>query len=169
MHKGFSVPTQFTVGFSDFASETVDIELFCSQLSRNLWCLVTCWAPVRVEAERQPIIRTYWRSFVWCTTAKELHSLWRTIPLSQRFVITKVLCRLTHWRTDCWTGASNLCCRLTKEQKWQLIFDRSWRSLAPSSQTKWLVYLRKWKVTFCYPNDLMHVAELSQLRLCCVV
>ncbi|DBA94500.1 TPA: hypothetical protein ACH3X1_002091 [Trebouxia sp. C0004] len=38
-----------------------------------------------------------------------------------------------------------LCCRLTKEQKWQLLFDRNWRNLAPSSQTKWLVYLRKWK------------------------
>ncbi|KAL3134237.1 hypothetical protein ABBQ38_006668 [Trebouxia sp. C0009 RCD-2024] len=34
---------------------------------------------------------------------------------------------------------------LTKEQKWQLLFDRNWRNLAPSSQTKWLVYLRKWK------------------------
>ncbi|KAL3144589.1 hypothetical protein ABBQ32_004313 [Trebouxia sp. C0010 RCD-2024] len=33
----------------------------------------------------------------------------------------------------------------TKEQKWQLLFDRNWRNLAPSSQTKWLVYLRKWK------------------------
>ncbi|KAL0047488.1 hypothetical protein WJX82_004722 [Trebouxia sp. C0006] len=34
---------------------------------------------------------------------------------------------------------------LTKEQKWQLLFDGNWRNLAPSSQTKWLVYLRKWK------------------------
>ncbi|DBB01051.1 TPA: hypothetical protein ACH3X1_000951 [Trebouxia sp. C0004] len=34
---------------------------------------------------------------------------------------------------------------LTKEQKWQLLFDRNWRNLAPSSQTRWLVYLRKWK------------------------
>ncbi|KAL3156263.1 hypothetical protein ABBQ32_012537 [Trebouxia sp. C0010 RCD-2024] len=34
---------------------------------------------------------------------------------------------------------------LTKEQKWQLLFDRNWQSLAPSSQTKWLVYLRKWQ------------------------
>ncbi|KAL3142096.1 hypothetical protein ABBQ32_004717 [Trebouxia sp. C0010 RCD-2024] len=34
---------------------------------------------------------------------------------------------------------------LTKEQKWQLLFDRVWRNLASSSQTKWLVYLRKWK------------------------
>ncbi|KAL3155924.1 hypothetical protein ABBQ32_012921 [Trebouxia sp. C0010 RCD-2024] len=34
---------------------------------------------------------------------------------------------------------------LTKEQKWQLLFDRNWQHLAPSSQTKWLVYLRKWK------------------------
>ncbi|KAL0018601.1 hypothetical protein WJX77_005986 [Trebouxia sp. C0004] len=34
---------------------------------------------------------------------------------------------------------------LTKDQKWQLLFDRNWRNLAPSSQTKWLVYLRKWK------------------------
>ncbi|KAL3149508.1 hypothetical protein ABBQ32_002290 [Trebouxia sp. C0010 RCD-2024] len=34
---------------------------------------------------------------------------------------------------------------LTKEQKWQLLFDRNWQNLAPSSQTKWLVYLRKWK------------------------
>ncbi|DBA77959.1 TPA: hypothetical protein ACH3X1_009119 [Trebouxia sp. C0004] len=34
---------------------------------------------------------------------------------------------------------------LTKEQKWQLLFDRNWRNLAPSSQPKWLVYLRKWK------------------------
>ncbi|DBA85720.1 TPA: hypothetical protein ACH3X1_005289 [Trebouxia sp. C0004] len=35
---------------------------------------------------------------------------------------------------------------LTKHQKWQLLFDRNWRNLAPSSQTKWLVYVRKWKV-----------------------
>ncbi|KAL0043707.1 hypothetical protein WJX82_006330 [Trebouxia sp. C0006] len=34
---------------------------------------------------------------------------------------------------------------LTKEQKWQLLFDRNWRNLAPGSKTKWLVYLRKWK------------------------
>ncbi|DBB00234.1 TPA: hypothetical protein ACH3X1_014063 [Trebouxia sp. C0004] len=34
---------------------------------------------------------------------------------------------------------------LTKEQKWQLLFDKNWRNLAPSSQTKWFVYLRKWK------------------------
>ncbi|DBA96412.1 TPA: hypothetical protein ACH3X1_015308 [Trebouxia sp. C0004] len=34
---------------------------------------------------------------------------------------------------------------LTRDQKWQLLFDRNWRNLAPSSQTKWLVYLRKWK------------------------
>ncbi|KAL3144605.1 hypothetical protein ABBQ32_004329 [Trebouxia sp. C0010 RCD-2024] len=34
---------------------------------------------------------------------------------------------------------------LTKEQKWQLLFDRNWQNLAPSSQSKWLVYLRKWK------------------------
>lgn len=39
-------------------------------------------------------------------------------------------------------------CRLTKEQKWQLLFDKNWESLAPASQAKWLVYLRKWKVTF---------------------
>ena len=63
----------------DFASQTADIELFCSQLSRKLWCLVTCRAPVHVEAERQPITRTYWRCFVWCTAAKELQSLLWTI------------------------------------------------------------------------------------------
>ncbi|KAL0019650.1 hypothetical protein WJX77_009521 [Trebouxia sp. C0004] len=34
---------------------------------------------------------------------------------------------------------------LTQDQKWQLLFDRNWRNLARSSQTKWLVYLRKWK------------------------
>ncbi|KAL0021239.1 hypothetical protein WJX79_007883 [Trebouxia sp. C0005] len=34
---------------------------------------------------------------------------------------------------------------LTKEQKWQLLFDRNWQNLAPLSQTKWLVYLRNWK------------------------
>ncbi|KAL3145955.1 hypothetical protein ABBQ38_015315 [Trebouxia sp. C0009 RCD-2024] len=33
---------------------------------------------------------------------------------------------------------------LTKEHKWQLLFDRNW-GLAPGSKTKWLVYLRKWK------------------------
>ncbi|KAL0023972.1 hypothetical protein WJX77_004581 [Trebouxia sp. C0004] len=31
---------------------------------------------------------------------------------------------------------------LTKEQKWQLLLDKNWRNLAPSSQTKWVVYLR---------------------------
>ena len=41
---------------------------------------MTCCAPIRVEAERQPIIRTPWRCFVWCTAAKELHSLLWTIP-----------------------------------------------------------------------------------------
>ncbi|KAL0037583.1 hypothetical protein WJX77_003742 [Trebouxia sp. C0004] len=34
---------------------------------------------------------------------------------------------------------------LTKKQKWQLLLDRNWGSLAPGSKTKWLVYLRKWK------------------------
>ncbi|KAK9830084.1 hypothetical protein WJX72_009688 [[Myrmecia] bisecta] len=34
---------------------------------------------------------------------------------------------------------------LTREQKWQLLFDRNWNNLADSSQTKWLVYLRKWQ------------------------
>ncbi|KAL3134335.1 hypothetical protein ABBQ38_006592 [Trebouxia sp. C0009 RCD-2024] len=37
---------------------------------------------------------------------------------------------------------------LTKKQKWQLLFDRNWRNLAPSSKSKWFVYLRKWKVRF---------------------
>ena len=50
------------------------------KLSRNLWCLMTCCAAIRVEAERQPITRTCWRCFVWCTAAKELQSLLWTIP-----------------------------------------------------------------------------------------
>ncbi|KAL3134416.1 hypothetical protein ABBQ38_006478 [Trebouxia sp. C0009 RCD-2024] len=43
--------------------------------------------------------------------------------------------------TSC--GRALLSQRLTKEQK--LLFDRNWQNLAPSSQTKWLVFLRKWK------------------------
>ncbi len=52
-------------------------------------------------------------------------------------------------------------CRLTKEQKWQLLFDKNWRNLAPSSQTKWFVYLRKWKVTFAtlQPSCFMPMQE----------
>ncbi|KAL0038981.1 hypothetical protein WJX77_004068 [Trebouxia sp. C0004] len=34
---------------------------------------------------------------------------------------------------------------LTREQKWQLLFDKNWGSLAPGTKTKWLVYLRNWK------------------------
>ena len=41
---------------------------------------MTCCAPVRVEVGRQPITRMSWRCFVWCTAAKELHSLLWTIP-----------------------------------------------------------------------------------------
>ncbi|KAL3134554.1 hypothetical protein ABBQ38_006395 [Trebouxia sp. C0009 RCD-2024] len=42
-------------------------------------------------------------------------------------------------------SSQQLCYRLTKKQKWQLLFDRNWRKLAPSSKSKWFVYLRKWK------------------------
>ncbi|KAL3144584.1 hypothetical protein ABBQ32_004308 [Trebouxia sp. C0010 RCD-2024] len=35
---------------------------------------------------------------------------------------------------------------LTKEKKWHLLFSKNWECLAPGSPTKWLVYLRKWKV-----------------------
>ncbi len=141
-------------GSFDFASQTADIELFCSQLSRNSWCLVICWAPVRAEAEPQPIIRTYWRCLVWCTAAKGLHSLLWTIPRKSTVCDHKSTLPPDSLDYRLLDLRQHLSCRLTKEQKWQLLFDRNWRSLAPSSQTKWLVYLRKWKVTFCYPDAL---------------
>ena len=122
---------------------------FKSKLSRNLWCLMTCCAPIRVEAERQPIIRTCWRRSVWCTAAKELHSLLWTIPRKSTVCDHKSTLPPDSSEDKLLDVRQQLCCRLTKEQKWQLLFDTNWASLAPSSQTKWLVYLRKWKVTVC--------------------
>ena len=126
-----------------------DIEDSIPKLSRSLWCLMTCCAPIRVEAERQPIIRTCWRCFVWCTAAKELHSLLWTIPRKSTVCDHKSTLPPDSPENRLLDLRQQLCCRLTKEQKWQLLFDRNWRNLAPSSQTKWLVYLRKWKVTVC--------------------
>ncbi|KAL3132286.1 hypothetical protein ABBQ32_008867 [Trebouxia sp. C0010 RCD-2024] len=91
-----------------------DIEDSTPQLSRNLWCLVPCCAPVRVEAERQPIVLDVLARLVYSGEGP-------TQPLVDDS-------------------------SLTKQQKWQLLFDRHWRNLAPSSQTKRLVYLREWKV-----------------------
>ena len=140
----------------DFASSTADIERL---LSRNLWCLVTCCAPIRVEAERQPIIRTCWRCFVWCTAAKELHSLLWTIPRKSTVCDHKSTLPPDSPENRLLDLRQQLCCRLTKEQKWQLLFDRNWRNLAPGSKTKWLVYLRKWKVTISYRKSLSVVSR----------
>ena len=111
---------------------------------------VTCCALVRVEAERQPIIRTCWRCFVWCTAGKELQSLLWTIPRKSTVGDHKSTLPPDSPGNRLRDLRQQLCCRLTKEQKWQLLFDGNWRNLAPSSQTKWLVYLRKWKVMVCY-------------------
>ena len=46
---------------------------------------------------------------------------------------------LGDWSLDL---GNRISCRLTKEQKWQLLFDKNWENLAPASQTKWLVYLK---------------------------
>ena len=99
------------------------------------------------KAERQPIVRTCWRCFVWCTAAKELHSLLWTIPRKSSVCDHKSTLPPDSSENRLLDLRQQLCCRLTKEQKWQLLFDRNWRDRAPSSQTKWLVYLRKWKVT----------------------
>ena len=131
---------------SDFASPTADIELFCFSV---VVYSVTCCAPLRVEAECQPITRTCWRCFVWCTAAKELHSLLWTIPRKSTVCDHKSTLPLDSPENRLLDLRQQLCCRFTKEQKWQLLFDKNWRNLAPSSQTKWLVYLRKWKVTVC--------------------
>ena len=128
-----------------------DIEDSIPKLSRNLWCLMTCCAPIRVEAERQPIIRTCWRCSVWCTAAKELHSLLWTIPRKSTVCDHKSTLPPDSSENKLLDVRQQLCCRLTKEQKWQLLFDRNWASLAPRSKTKWLVYLRKWKVICCLP------------------
>ena len=63
-----------------------------------------------------------------------------------------------------------MCCRLTKEQKWQLLFDKNWRNLAPLSQTKWLVYLRKWKVTVAalQSSVVSRRPRFARLKLCAV-
>ena len=136
---------------------------------------MTCRAPIRVEAERQPIIRTPWRCFVWCTAAKELHSLLRTIP--REFCDHKSTLPPDSPGNRLLDVRQQLCCRLTKEQKWQLLFDRNWGSLAPGSQTKWLVYLRKWKVTISCPRaslqshtdwGLLDLSAVSQRPPCFV-
>ncbi len=129
-----------------------DIEDSVPKLSRNLWCLMTCCAPIRVEAERQPIIRTCWHCSVWCTAAKELHSLLWTIPRKSTFCDHKSTLPPDSPENRLLDLRQQLCCRLTKEQKWQLLFDRNWGSLALGSKTKWLVYLRKWKVTISCPR-----------------
>lgn len=63
--------------------------------------LVPHLAVVCVEVGCQPIIRMFWRCFV-CSTAVKGHTASCRRPLvSQRFVISRVLCRLTHQRSDC--------------------------------------------------------------------
>ena len=144
----------------NFASSTADIERF---LSRNLWCLVTCCAPIRVDAERQPIIRPCRRCFVWRTAAKELRSLLWTIPRKSTACDHKSTLPPDSPENRLLDLRQQMCCRLTKEQKWQLLFDRNWRNLAPLSQTKWLVYLGKWEVTVCC---LTAFCSLTQAEVC---
>ncbi|KAL3154348.1 hypothetical protein ABBQ32_013828 [Trebouxia sp. C0010 RCD-2024] len=77
----------------------------------------------------------------------ELHSLLWTIPRKSTVCDHKSTLPPDSPENRLLDLRQHLYCRLTREQKWQLLFDRNWRSLAPSSQTKWLVYLRKWKGT----------------------
>ncbi|KAL0042209.1 hypothetical protein WJX77_006210 [Trebouxia sp. C0004] len=70
-----------------------------------------------------------------------------THVLRSRLAVAEELSRMYGWQVSGEGATQPLVddASLTKEQKWQLLFDRNWRNLAPSSQTKWLVYLRKWK------------------------
>jgi len=123
-------------------------------------------APVCVEVERQPITWMFWRCSVWCTAAKELRSLLWTIPRKSTVCDHKTTLPPDSPENRLLDLRQQLCCRLTKEQKWQLLFDRNWRNLAPSSQTKWLVYLRKWKVTVCCLPVVSRRPRFARLKCC---